>query len=469
MKKNLVVLVFTVVGLFTIVGQANASLYCSQVNGASIFGYNGSMYEYIGSISNSFGSDSIANSFGHYGSGFSSDSIWNSFGKWGNQYGSYSPFNNYSYKPPVIVDSSYYFLGYLTTNEYKYPSLNPYSALACAEASFSSPAYGHEGMQFESLDDLPSASPSISYTDYTSVCQAVYGTGSYWNVSSCDCYSGYSWDDDNTACILNIASCPENSTMSADESCYCDDGYISNDTNDGCEEQLVCNSGYVLVDNDCITHTKDCQNYYGENVYGTAGDADSNSLCYCSSGYTWNDSHTSCEEYVTEIADTEYESDTEDLLENTEISEAIVLNESLIESVLGYILLQIESLGEAWYVHPEDGVRYYMPDGDSAYTMMRHFSLGITDADLLQIPSADSSEEMLEVSSVCSTNTLANQVKGRILLQVEQHGEAWYVHPETCYMIYMEDGDAAYDIMRFLSLGITNWDLADIPAGTVSY
>ena len=58
-------------------------------------------------------------------------------------------------------------------------------------------------------------------------------------------------------------------------------------------------------------------------------------------------------------------------------------------------------------------------------------------------------------------------VRGRILLQVEQHGEAWYVDPVSNKRYYMKDGDAAYQIMRKLSLGITDVDLARIPAGQI--
>lgn len=134
--------------------------------------------------------------------------------------------------------------------------------------------------------------------------------------------------------------------------------------------------------------------------------------------------------------------------------------------VKGYILLQVEQYGEAWYVNTTDSLRYYMRDGAIAYQMMRSFGLGITDADLDAIPSVDTVEAMTTATSVCATNNLANRVRGQILLQVEQHGEAWYVHPGTCRRIYMKDGDVAYETMRYLSLGITDVDLAKLPYST---
>jgi len=140
---------------------------------------------------------------------------------------------------------------------------------------------------------------------------------------------------------------------------------------------------------------------------------------------------------------------------------------SIVQRLVGRILLQVEENGEAWYVNPKDSLRYYMANGFVAYDMMRFFSLGITDANLAKIPTVETSSGMLAANSVCATNSLANQLKGKILLQVEQHGEAWYVHPDKCYRIYLKDGAAAYDIMRFLSLGITNGDLEKMPSGTL--
>ncbi|MFH1253236.1 MAG: hypothetical protein V1664_02790 [Candidatus Uhrbacteria bacterium] len=137
--------------------------------------------------------------------------------------------------------------------------------------------------------------------------------------------------------------------------------------------------------------------------------------------------------------------------------------ETLAERLSGRILLQVEQHGEAWYVNPTDSTRYYMADGAVAYQMMRDFGLGITDANLAKIPLVEDTVEANSASSVCNANSLADSVKGRILLQVEQHGEAWYVDPDTCNRIYMTNGDSAYTIMRFLSLGISDNDLASIP------
>ncbi len=132
-------------------------------------------------------------------------------------------------------------------------------------------------------------------------------------------------------------------------------------------------------------------------------------------------------------------------------------SESLTERLSGQVLLQVESYGRAWYVNPTDNMRYYLKDQLSAFNMMRDFGLGITNEDLAKIPAE---------AGQTSDSALVDRLRGRIVLQVEEHGEAWYINPNDGLRYYLRDGRAAYDIMRNLSLGISNTDLAQIPMNT---
>ena len=85
---------------------------------------------------------------------------------------------------------------------------------------------------------------------------------------------------------------------------------------------------------------------------------------------------------------------------------------------------------------------------------MKHFSCIIVILSILFIP-----------LNFINASDIVIRLNGKILLQVEAHGEAWYVDPKTGYRYYMKDGDAAYQIMRFLSLGITNENLRKIAVG----
>lgn len=61
-------------------------------------------------------------------------------------------------------------------------------------------------------------------------------------------------------------------------------------------------------------------------------------------------------------------------------------NQQLLNRMKGRILLQVEGAGQAWYVYPVDGKRYYLGRPEDAFRIMRELSLGITHANLLLIP-----------------------------------------------------------------------------------
>lgn len=47
----------------------------------------------------------------------------------------------------------------------------------------------------------------------------------------------------------------------------------------------------------------------------------------------------------------------------------------------GYIFLQVEENGEAWYVYPKDGKRYYLGTPEEAYNIFADMAIGITNKD----------------------------------------------------------------------------------------
>lgn len=186
-----------------------------------------------------------------------------------------------------------------------------------------------------------------------------------------------------------------------------------------------------------------------------------------------------------------------------------VTDKGLVNRVKGRILLQVEENGEAWYVDPESENKLYLKDGDAAYDIMRALGLGISNANLEKIPigiqeklfnlkdtdgdtvpdntevaigtdpsksdsDSDGFDDKTEVLGGYKPNSLKkysydtrliSRLKGRILLQVESHGEAWYINPTDNKRYYLGDPTTAYNVMRFLSLGIKNNDLRKIQVG----
>ena len=58
-------------------------------------------------------------------------------------------------------------------------------------------------------------------------------------------------------------------------------------------------------------------------------------------------------------------------------------------------------------------------------------------------------------------------LRGRILLRVHSHGEAYFIDADGKAK-YLKDGPAAYEIMRTTALGVSNIDLAKIGTGSLS-
>jgi hypothetical protein len=179
---------------------------------------------------------------------------------------------------------------------------------------------------------------------------------------------------------------------------------------------------------------------------------------------------------------------------------------TMAQNLSGRILLQVQDNGEAWYVNPVNLQRYYMGRPDDAFNLMRSLGLGITNADLAKIPFGDvfptgvdsdidgltndfensqvtnvnywdtdydgfsDKDEILNGYSPLSKSTdkvpvdnaLRAKLSGRILLQVQSHGEAWYVNPVNLKRYYLGRPADAFEIMRKLGLGITNEDLSKI-------
>ncbi|MDO8668572.1 MAG: hypothetical protein Q7K35_05840 [bacterium] len=176
-------------------------------------------------------------------------------------------------------------------------------------------------------------------------------------------------------------------------------------------------------------------------------------------------------------------------------------------TLTGRILLQVEDKGQAWYVNPADEKRYSLGRPDDAYNLMRKLSIGISNEDLKKIPVGlsssnypDSDEDGLNDNLEDALGTDKNKTdtdadgyddkteltngynplgsgkqpidekftrsnSGKIFLQVQKNGEAWYVEPVTQKRYSLGRPGDAFQIMRTFGLGITNANLEKIPVG----
>ena len=63
-------------------------------------------------------------------------------------------------------------------------------------------------------------------------------------------------------------------------------------------------------------------------------------------------------------------------------------------------------------------------------------------------------------------DNLSSLLSGKILLDVDNHGEAWYIYPGDFHRYYLGTPADAYGIMRNLSLGVSNDDFVKIASST---
>lgn len=134
------------------------------------------------------------------------------------------------------------------------------------------------------------------------------------------------------------------------------------------------------------------------------------------------------------------------------IVNTVIAENNLAQNLSGKILLQVESVGEAWYVSPDNLKKYYMGRPNDAFDLMRNLGLGIKHE---------------ELSGYLNSN-FPLRLTGKIMLDVEKNGEAYYIYPNDLKGYYLGRPSDAFNIMKNLSLGITNNNLNKIISGSLS-
>jgi len=130
--------------------------------------------------------------------------------------------------------------------------------------------------------------------------------------------------------------------------------------------------------------------------------------------------------------------------------------QTISERLKGRLLLQVEQGGSIWYVDTKEFKRYSVTWAN-ALPLFVKLSLGITDANLAKIP--------IYGSGQTGNQTLRNNLKGKLLLQVQQGGNIWYVD-QNGYR-HSVTWNNLMDLFTKLSLGITDANLDKIEVGSL--
>ena len=123
------------------------------------------------------------------------------------------------------------------------------------------------------------------------------------------------------------------------------------------------------------------------------------------------------------------------------------VDSALSKRLAGMILLQVEQNGQAWYVNPADYKRYYLGRPNDTLTVMKKFGLGVND------------------SYMSSRTTYPDRLLGKILINVDKGGEAYYVYPKDKKAYFLGRPENAFAVMKQLGLGISNENIRKISVG----
>lgn len=114
----------------------------------------------------------------------------------------------------------------------------------------------------------------------------------------------------------------------------------------------------------------------------------------------------------------------------------------------GLIFIEVQKSGEAWYVNPVDSYRYYLGRPVDAFSVMRKLGLGVK-------------------HEVIKNGVFPDRLSGRILIDVEDKGKAYYINPKNKKAYYLGRPEDAFKIMVDLGIGINDDNIKKIGIGMI--
>lgn len=142
-----------------------------------------------------------------------------------------------------------------------------------------------------------------------------------------------------------------------------------------------------------------------------------------------------------------------------ELNKDIKSDAKLTDRLKGRILLQTQGKGEAWYLNPKNGKRYFLNKPDDALQTIKKLGVGINNKNLAKIPRFGTKDK--------GDQNFSDKLKGKIVIAVQDKGKAWYISPANGKRYFMGGPDDAFKLMKKLGMGINDSNLNKIFIGLV--
>lgn len=179
----------------------------------------------------------------------------------------------------------------------------------------------------------------------------------------------------------------------------------------------------------------------------------------------------------------------------------LIVNKEMYSKLKGKIILKVESKGEAYYVNPKKQIISFLSKPQDTLSIMRSEGVGISNIDLEKIPlglinsgGVDTDKDGLPDNLETAIGTDINKVdsdgdgysdkneiennfsplaknkklpinfsfskaqSGKILIQTQGRGEAWYVNPADNKRYFLGKEIEAFNLIKKLGVGISNKD-----------
>ncbi len=128
-------------------------------------------------------------------------------------------------------------------------------------------------------------------------------------------------------------------------------------------------------------------------------------------------------------------------------------DEELFLRLKGKILLQVESVGEAWWLNPDDKKRYFLGRPSDTWRTIQDKGIKITSDEMIKYLYFDKSFPLITA--------------GRFIINEDDLTDVYYVLPKSLKGIKLDSTMEAWQVMKEQGLGISNENIRKLSVAQI--